>query len=183
MFGYTFSLSGGSQTRFDVAQSHLVPGAAFRRLWRGLGDGDPVAPRRGRRARRRWHLRFQCPAPPRARPLRCSSAAATEGIFVNPFERGEIGPNLFRAACRVGSSARIVSGLASVVVADTGSRSRTGGILRWSESCEVASNANWQARRLLHASNSSLVPCFASCFRLHTVGLTCVDNPRARIGW
>ena len=24
------------------------------------------------------------------------------GIFVNPFERGEIGPDLFRAACRMG---------------------------------------------------------------------------------
>jgi hypothetical protein len=23
----------------------------------------------------------------------------TEGIFINPFERGEIGPDLFRAAC------------------------------------------------------------------------------------
>jgi len=25
-----------------------------------------------------------------------------EGVFVNPFERGEIGPDLFRAACRMG---------------------------------------------------------------------------------
>jgi ATP-dependent DNA ligase len=25
-----------------------------------------------------------------------------EGIFVNPFERGEIGPDLFQAACRMG---------------------------------------------------------------------------------
>jgi bifunctional non-homologous end joining protein LigD len=25
-----------------------------------------------------------------------------EGIFVNPFERGEVGPDLFRAACRMG---------------------------------------------------------------------------------
>jgi len=25
-----------------------------------------------------------------------------EGIFINPFERGEIGPDLFRAACRMG---------------------------------------------------------------------------------
>jgi ATP-dependent DNA ligase len=25
-----------------------------------------------------------------------------EGIFANPFERGEIGPDLFRAACRMG---------------------------------------------------------------------------------
>jgi bifunctional non-homologous end joining protein LigD len=25
-----------------------------------------------------------------------------EGVFVNPFERGEIGPDLFPAACRMG---------------------------------------------------------------------------------
>jgi len=25
-----------------------------------------------------------------------------EGIFINPFERGEIGPDLFAAACRMG---------------------------------------------------------------------------------
>lgn len=25
-----------------------------------------------------------------------------EGIFINPFERGEIGPDLFRAACNMG---------------------------------------------------------------------------------
>ena len=29
-------------------------------------------------------------------------ARRPEGIFVNPFERGEIGPYLFRAACRIG---------------------------------------------------------------------------------
>jgi bifunctional non-homologous end joining protein LigD len=29
-------------------------------------------------------------------------ARRPEGIFVNPFERGEIGPDLFRAACRMG---------------------------------------------------------------------------------
>ena len=28
--------------------------------------------------------------------------AAREGIFINPFERGEIGPDLFRAACQMG---------------------------------------------------------------------------------
>ena len=31
-----------------------------------------------------------------------------EGIFINPFERGEIGPDLFRAACRIGLK-RLVS--------------------------------------------------------------------------
>ena len=30
------------------------------------------------------------------------SARRPEGIFVNPFERGEIGPDLFRAACQMG---------------------------------------------------------------------------------
>jgi bifunctional non-homologous end joining protein LigD len=30
------------------------------------------------------------------------SARRPEGIFINPFERGEIGPDLFRAACRMG---------------------------------------------------------------------------------
>ena len=29
-------------------------------------------------------------------------ARPPEGIFVNPFERGEIGPDLFRAACQMG---------------------------------------------------------------------------------
>jgi bifunctional non-homologous end joining protein LigD len=29
-------------------------------------------------------------------------ARRPEGLFVNPFERGEIGPDLFRAACRMG---------------------------------------------------------------------------------
>ena len=29
-------------------------------------------------------------------------ARRTEGIFVAPFEQGEIGPDLFRAACKMG---------------------------------------------------------------------------------
>ena len=29
-------------------------------------------------------------------------ARRPEGVFVNPFERGEIGPHLFRAACQMG---------------------------------------------------------------------------------
>lgn len=28
-------------------------------------------------------------------------ARRCEGVFINPFERGEIGPDLFRAACRM----------------------------------------------------------------------------------
>jgi ATP-dependent DNA ligase len=34
-------------------------------------------------------------------------ARRPEGIFVNPFERGEIGPDLFRAACRMGLEALV----------------------------------------------------------------------------
>jgi hypothetical protein len=34
-----------------------------------------------------------------AEPWTCS---CEEGTFVNPFERGEIGPDLFRAACDMG---------------------------------------------------------------------------------
>ena len=30
-----------------------------------------------------------------------SLQARPEGVFINPFERGEIGPDLFRAACRM----------------------------------------------------------------------------------
>jgi hypothetical protein len=29
-------------------------------------------------------------------------ARRPDGIFINPFERGEIGPDLYRAACRMG---------------------------------------------------------------------------------
>jgi bifunctional non-homologous end joining protein LigD len=29
-------------------------------------------------------------------------ARRPEGVFVNPFERGELGPELFRAACNMG---------------------------------------------------------------------------------
>lgn len=29
-------------------------------------------------------------------------ARRPEGVFINPFERGELGPDLFRAACKLG---------------------------------------------------------------------------------
>jgi bifunctional non-homologous end joining protein LigD len=29
-------------------------------------------------------------------------ARRPEGVFINPFERGELGPDLFRAACNMG---------------------------------------------------------------------------------
>jgi hypothetical protein len=45
-------------------------------------------------------------APRRQRPPgRCVARILVrrpEGIFVNPFERGQIGPDLFRAACDMG---------------------------------------------------------------------------------
>jgi bifunctional non-homologous end joining protein LigD len=83
-----------------------------------------------RGARRGWHLRLQRPAFPKARPrgptlrlrlpslwrddlsrlplhLRKTNLAQLlrgrpEGIFAAPFEQGEIGPELFEAACRMG---------------------------------------------------------------------------------
>ena len=59
-------------------------------------------------------------------------ARRPKGIFGNPFERGEIGPDLFRAACRMGwrvwyrseRTGRIRLGGRSI-----GSRSRTGTML------------------------------------------------------
>jgi hypothetical protein len=57
------------------------------------------------------------------------SARRPEGIFVAPFEQGEIGPDLFRAACEMGDwKAWSRSGeIAPIVTADarTESRSRT----------------------------------------------------------
>jgi ATP-dependent DNA ligase len=56
-------------------------------------------------------------------------ARKPEGIFVNPFERGEIGPDLFRAACRMGLEGMYQSAGTGLIVAGghrTGARSRTG---------------------------------------------------------
>jgi bifunctional non-homologous end joining protein LigD len=63
------------------------------------------------------------------RPL----AHRPQGIFVNPFERGVIGPDLFRAACRMG-----LEGLASKrrdrpYQAGRSKHWITGGIRRWIE--------------------------------------------------
>ena len=62
-------------------------------------------------------------------------ARRPDGIFVAPYEQGEIGPDLFRAACTMG-----LEGLVSkrrdrpiaAFVRRTGLRSRTGSIPRWS---------------------------------------------------
>jgi ATP-dependent DNA ligase len=56
-------------------------------------------------------------------------------VFVNPFERGEIGPDLFRAACSMGLeglvSKRVGIDLIRLADRSIGSRSRTGSIRRW----------------------------------------------------
>jgi hypothetical protein len=54
-------------------------------------------------------------------------ARRTEGIFVAPFEQGEIGPDLFRHACKFGLEGMARSGAIVPISAggrDTGSRSR-----------------------------------------------------------
>jgi bifunctional non-homologous end joining protein LigD len=38
-----------------------------------------------------------------SRLLRCGP----DGIFISPFERGEIGPDLFRATCNMGLESRV----------------------------------------------------------------------------
>jgi len=55
------------------------------------------------------------------------------GIFVAPFEQGEIGPDLFEAACNMALRAWCRSELTDPIAPDgrrTGSRSRTAGIRR-----------------------------------------------------
>jgi ATP-dependent DNA ligase len=37
-------------------------------------------------------------------------ARRPEGVFVNPFERGEVGPDLFRAACDMGLEGLLITG-------------------------------------------------------------------------
>jgi len=60
-------------------------------------------------------------------------ARRREGIFINPFERGESGPDLFVAACRMGLEG-LVSKRRDVPIRpagrSTGLRSGTGAIRR-----------------------------------------------------
>jgi hypothetical protein len=42
------------------------------------------------------------PAAIDAQDQSATSAAGTEGIFIDPIEHGETGPDLFRAACNTG---------------------------------------------------------------------------------
>jgi bifunctional non-homologous end joining protein LigD len=61
-------------------------------------------------------------------------AQRPEGIFVSDFEQGEIGPDLFRAACKLGLEAWCPSAaIGPTAPADPriGSRSRTEAIHRW----------------------------------------------------
>jgi bifunctional non-homologous end joining protein LigD len=52
---------------------------------------------------RGWRQRRAIPRWDRARHnLERLLARRPEGVFINPFERGEIGPDLFKAACRMG---------------------------------------------------------------------------------
>jgi ATP-dependent DNA ligase len=53
-------------------------------------------------------------------------ARRPDGIFLSDFEQGEIGPDLFLAACRMG-----LEGLVSKAVRSTGSRLRTASSRRW----------------------------------------------------
>jgi hypothetical protein len=69
-------------------------------------------------------------------------------IFVAPFEQGEIGPNLFVAACNMGLEGMVSNGLtAPIAPADrkTGSRSRTASI-RPIGGCRIGSNARAHKR-------------------------------------
>ena len=67
-----------------------------------------------------------------------------DGIFVAPFEQGEIGPDLFKAACQLGAlRAWCQSGLIAPIAPDgrrTGSRSRTASI-RPIGGCRISSRA------------------------------------------
>src|ERR1700756_3898921 len=61
------------------------------------------------------------------------STRRPDGIFVAPFEQGEIGPELFRAACGMDLRVWCRSGLIAPIAPDggrTGSKSRTGNIRR-----------------------------------------------------
>jgi hypothetical protein len=42
------------------------------------------------------------PAAIDAQDQSATAPAGTEGIFIDPIEHGEIGPDLFRAACNMG---------------------------------------------------------------------------------
>jgi ATP-dependent DNA ligase len=63
-------------------------------------------------------------------------ARRPEGIFISPFEQGEIGPDLFRKACEFGLEGWFQStatGLIKPADPSTGSRSRTATITRLTE--------------------------------------------------
>jgi hypothetical protein len=53
-------------------------------------------------------------------------ARLPEGVFVDPFERGEIGRDLSRAACQMGLEGLVSKSRIRLVGRSTGSTSRTG---------------------------------------------------------
>jgi bifunctional non-homologous end joining protein LigD len=115
---------------------------------RAQGQAEAVrARRRGRHPRHRWRQRLRrhsgkhddevqlcafdilvdgddalrkLPLHLRKTSLERLLARRPEGLFINPFERGEIGPDLFRAACDMG-----LEGLVSIRVALTRNNSAT----------------------------------------------------------
>jgi hypothetical protein len=63
-------------------------------------------------------------------------ARRPDGIFVAPFEQGEIGPDLFRAACNMGLEGLVSKraiGLIALAGHPIGSSSKTEIIRRWSD--------------------------------------------------
>ena len=74
-----------------------------------------------------YPIKFYFSAEPR------TVARTADGIFVGPFEQGEIGRTLFEPACRMGPRACVEStGIDGIGANDrrTGARSRTEAILR-----------------------------------------------------
>jgi hypothetical protein len=127
---------------------------------------------------------------------RCPYMCARQSRAAAGTSAGRHHSGAFSSAARSGpicSRARWVLGLLSAkgptraAGRSIGSRKRTAAIRRWIGSCENASNASnakiSKHAGLLHVSNSYLVPRLTSRFRLHTIVVTCVDNPRAKIGW
>ena len=78
-------------------------------------------------------------------------ARRVDGIYLAPFEQGEIGPDLFRHACLMGLEGLVSKHRDSFYRAgrfDRGSRSRTGSIRR-SAGCRIRSET---VRALAHAT-------------------------------
>ncbi|TFV43594.1 DNA ligase [Bradyrhizobium niftali] len=91
-------------------------------------------------------------------------ARRREGVFVNPFERGELGADLFRAACKLGLE-RLVSKRRDRPYQAGRSKhwvkvKKTAVTPRWSGSCEVA---NKQVGRRQLVARKQLFSCSVIC--------------------